>query len=103
MKRYKYQALVTPLPQHAGDETRLPGPASRMVVRVEHPETHDRRMFSALVSSDADTLPSGDPHISVTMTVLGDDACECLCPCADFLLWRGHDIGRGVITRRVFV
>lgn len=102
VKRYKYQALVTLLPQD-GHETQLPGPAQRMVVRAHHPEIDDSKMFSALVSADADTLRAGDPHVSVTMTVLGDDAGEYLSPCADFVLLRGHDVARGVIIRRIFV
>ena len=35
------------------------------------------------------------------MTVLGDDACDYLEAGDIFALWRGHDIGHGVISRRL--
>jgi hypothetical protein len=41
--------------------------------------------------------------VVLTVTVLGDGAAECLAAGSDFTLWRGSDIGRGVVTRRVFV
>ncbi len=104
MKRYKYRALVTLVPPHDGEpEAPLPGGACRMVVRAHHPETRCNKLFSALVTASDDPPPPGSFHIAVTMTVLGDDANECLGPCGEFTLWRGHDIGRGVITRRVFI
>ena len=43
------------------------------------------------------------PYVIVTVTVLRDDTGDCLAPGEDFILWRGGDIGRGVVTRRVFV
>jgi hypothetical protein len=104
MKHYKYRALVTLLPRGDGDPgTSLPSPACRMVVGASHPETHQSKIFSALVSASDDPPPPGNSRIAVTMTVLGDDANEYLCPCADFTLWGGHSIGRGVITSRIFI
>jgi hypothetical protein len=35
--------------------------------------------------------------------VLGDDARDYLAPGERFVLWRGHDLGSGVVTRRIFV
>jgi hypothetical protein len=103
MKRYKYQALVRLLPQEGSDQPAvLTGPACRMVVRAENHETHATRLYSALVSAIEDGVP-GDPHVIVTVTVLGDDSGECLAAGEDFTLWRGSDIGQGVVTRRVFV
>lgn len=103
MKRYKYQALVTLLPQpDSGPDAPLPGPACRMVVRACHHPTHLSKIFSALVTSDDSTMP-GDPHLIVTLVVLGDDACDYLSPGEHFALWRGRDVGRGVVTRRIFV
>lgn len=103
MKRYKYQALVTLLGQDgSGHPVPLPGPISRMVVRAEDHQTHATRLFSALVSATGEPM-RGNSHVIVTVTVLGDEAGECLAAGEDFTLWRGHDVGRGVITRRVFV
>ena len=103
MRRYKYQALVTLLGRGGGGHPApLPGPTSRMVVRAENHRTHAIRLFNALVSASSDTVP-GDSHVIVTVTVLGDDAAECLAAGEGFTLWRGHDVGRGVVTRRVFV
>ena len=101
MKRYKYQALVKLLPQHDGGRAApLPGPACRMVIRARHRETRASKIFSALVTGDG--RRQGNSHI-VTLIVLGDDAADYLYPGEGFVLWRGHDVGRGVVTRRIFV
>jgi hypothetical protein len=104
MKRYKYQALVTlDRSQDSSTAAALSGSACRMVVRAEHPETHRHKIFSALVSSsDGSTLRPGD-HVLLTMRVLGDDANDYLSPGDHFYLWRGHDVGRGVVSRRLFI
>ena len=104
MKRYKYQALVTLDPQQdTSTREALSGSACRMVVRAEHPETHRHKIFSALVSSsDGNTVRPGD-HILMTMNVLGDDVADYLHPGDRFALWRGHDVGHGVVCRRLFV
>lgn len=103
MKRYKYQALVALLPQNdGGPESPLPGPTCRMVVRACHRETHQSKIFSALVSTSDDLIPESS-HIIATVTVLGDDARDYLAAGDDFTLWCGHDVGHGVVTRRVFV
>jgi hypothetical protein len=106
MKRYKYQATVTLAPQQAGKRAALPGPACRMVVRASHRETHANQLFSALVSS-GDGLwqpaPSTSSQVEVTLVVLGDTAGDYLAPGEEFDLWRGRNVGHGVITRRVFV
>jgi hypothetical protein len=39
----------------------------------------------------------------VTIVVLGDDVADYLGPGESFALWRGGDVGRGTVTRRVFV
>jgi hypothetical protein len=104
MKRFKYQTLVTLAPRHDGDgEAVLPGPTCRMVVRAEHRETHVPKMFSALVASDEDSLMARSGALHATVIVLGDDACDYLAPGERFVLWRGHDLGAGVVTRRIFV
>jgi hypothetical protein len=39
----------------------------------------------------------------VVVTAIGDDAGDYLDVGNDFAIWRGHDVGHGVVTRRVFV
>jgi hypothetical protein len=41
--------------------------------------------------------------VTVTFVVLGEDACDYLATGECFALWNGHELGLGVITRRVFV
>jgi hypothetical protein len=96
MKRYKYQGTITPEP---GSKPSLTG---RVVVRAQHRETHTSRLFSALVTQGGESLPGGSDRV-VTMVVLGDDTGDYLAPGEDFVLWRGGEIGHGVITRRIFV
>ena len=104
MKRFKYQTQVTLTPPHdGGPQAELPGPTCRMVIRARHRETRVTKMFSALVSSsDAEPVVSSST-ITATMIVLGDDAGDYLAPGEQFVLWRGSDLGSGVVTRRIFV
>lgn len=103
MKRYKYQAQVRLLPQHAGDgEATLPGPTCRAVVRARHHESRRSKLFSALVTTSDDGQLPGSLKRTVTMVVLGDDAGDYLTPGGHFVLWRGGDVGRGTVTRRLF-
>jgi len=91
MKRYKYQTLVKLAPRlDGGAPPALPGPTCRMVVRAHHRETHAPKMFSALLTS-------------ATVIVLGDDAGDYLAPGERFVLWRGHDLGSGVVVNRIFI
>jgi hypothetical protein len=132
MKRYKYQAMVHLLPGGEGAESAppmLPPGPSRMVIKAEHRETHARKLFSSLVTRDdilfgwdaglpGSPVSAGSPAsaegsrdsaagsraaISVTFVVLGDDASDYLGTGERFALWDGHDLGFGVITRRIFV
>jgi hypothetical protein len=103
MRRYKYQTMVTLAKGHdGGGRTALPGPTCRMVVRARHRETRATKMFSALVSGD-DNPAAGSNTVALTVIVLGDDACDYLAPGERFVLWRGQDLGSGVVTRRIFV
>jgi hypothetical protein len=104
MKRFKYQTLVTFAPaQDGGPWAKLPGPTCRMVVRARHRETHATKMFSALVSTGYESPAAGDRTLTLTVIVLGDDAGDYLAPGERFVLWRGSDLGSGVVTRRIFV
>jgi hypothetical protein len=105
MKRYKYQALVTLDSVHdSATEAALSGTACRMVVRAEHPETHRHKIFSALVSVNEGPVAQRSQHpVVLTMRVLGDDVGDYLHPGDHFVLWRGGDVGKGVVSRRLFV
>jgi hypothetical protein len=121
MKRYKYQALVSLLPEDAevaGQPAHpvLPPGTSRMVIKAEHRETHASKLFSSLVTREDTLFSADDPlfpgagtlgvrgsGITVTFVVLGDDACDYLAAGERFALWDGHDLGSGVVTRRIFV
>lgn len=112
MKRYKYQALVRLLPEVGTATATLPSGTSRMVIKAEHRETHASKLFSSLVTRDDmigslvtrdDTIGARNSGISVTFVVLGDDASDYLGTGERFALWDGHDLGLGVITRRIFV
>jgi hypothetical protein len=106
VKSYKYRALVRldrPGPGRRPDPA-LPETGGRFVVRAHHHETHRSKIFSALVAMPADEpLRAADHSIQLTMTVLGDDACDYLEAGDTFALWRGHDVGHGIISRRLFL
>jgi hypothetical protein len=102
-RRYKYQALVRPLPGQAEDpEAGLPGPVCHAVVRARHRETHLSKFFSALVTSDDSELPGKSSKL-VTIVVVGEDADDYLTPGEPFTLVRGYDVARGTVTRRLYV
>ncbi|HYZ54873.1 MAG TPA: hypothetical protein VE733_15405 [Streptosporangiaceae bacterium] len=105
MKRYKYCALVklNPAASAQGADAPLPESGGRVVVRAHHHATHRDKIFSALITpTRGEPLRAAVDHSTqLTMTVLGDDACDYLEAGDTFVLWRGHDIGQGVITRRL--
>ena len=105
MKRYKYQALVT---LYAGSDRRPDarlGPAPRrMVLRGQNPETRRSQLFTALVScDDGGPFRPGSPQLLVTLRLAGDDVANYFDIGGHFDLWLGGRVGRGVITRRLFV
>jgi hypothetical protein len=103
MKRRKYQALVTTLPRAAGESGAvIPSPGHRVVIRAYDPAAQAARLFSALVTRCDDSPVPGRPQIIVTIDVVGDDVDSCLAPGTTFTVWQGHDVGHGVVTRRVF-
>jgi len=102
MKRCKFQALVTP---SASDEARakLSSGSHRMVLRVENAETKRSQLFAALVDADGEgPFRPGKPEVVVTLRVIGDDMADYLDIGSHFSLWSGSDVGRGVVTRRLF-
>jgi hypothetical protein len=104
MKRYKFQALVRPLPDGGGDVPVLSSGSHRMVLRAENAETHRSQVFSALVDADdSDQYQSGKQQIVVTLRVIGDDVTDYLDIGSHFSLWQGGDVGLGVVTRRLHI
>jgi hypothetical protein len=117
VQRYKFQGLLTvdPPPQSraqggpgghpASRPAFLPtGVLQRMVVSGEHCETHAARIFSALVTTSPDAAAAQDRnHVMVTISLFCNDPADYFKAGADFTLWQGHDVGHGVVTRRLFV
>ncbi len=105
MRRYKFQGLLTIGPAGGGGlAASPPGQLRRVVVRGEHHETHDSRIFSALVANNGDGsswLSSG--HAIVTVVLVGEDPGDYFHVGGRFALWRGSDVGHGVVTRRLFI
>lgn len=105
MKRYKFQALVTLGPaRDAGLAAMHGGQTRRVVVRGHHHDTCSSKFFSALVTKQGGDLPwpEQDPVI-MTVALMGDDPGEYFEIGDSFAFWLGHDMGRGVVTRRLFV
>jgi hypothetical protein len=99
-RQYKYRALVRLDPE--ADAAGFPLKGGRVVVRAEHHDTHNHKMFSALVSGVRDEPLHARGHsVELTVTVVGEDVIEYLEVGDTFALWRGHDIGQGLISRRL--
>lgn len=104
MRRYKFQALVTLGGSGNGKSTPIPaGQVKRFVLRGHHYQTHDTQMFSALVSNNGEAapLPEADRMI-VTVALVGEEPREYFDIGAHFSLWRGQEVGSGIVTRRLF-
>jgi hypothetical protein len=57
---------------------------------------------AAIYRLDDQPLAPGQVSVVVTIEVADDEAGAFLGPGQRVTLWNGHDIGRGVISRRVF-
>ena len=103
MQRFKYQALVTPFADDGDDaRSKLSSGSHRMVLRAESSETHRTQVFNALVDcEDAGPFRPGNPQVMVTLRVIGDDVSDYFDIGSHFSLWSGHDLGRGVVTKRL--
>lgn len=103
MRRYKYQALIQMDPPPDGEDGMPPPTAGgRLTVRAYHRQTHRPKFFTALVTTaDGAPLRPVGHSVPMTLTVLGDDVLDYLGTGDHLALWRGHDIGHGVITRRL--
>jgi hypothetical protein len=105
MHQYKFEALMTPYPEGEGNPCANLGPAPRrMVLRGHDEESRRNQLYTVLVSCDDDgPFQSGHAQFRVTLRLAGDDVPDYLGVGARFELWNGSDVGRGVITRRLFV
>ena len=105
MKQYKFQALVT---MRGGDDGHPPvaldSAPRRMVLRGQNEESGHSQMFSALVSCD-DVIPSRPDcgQLLVTLRLAGDEDASYLGIGGHFDLWLDGEVGRGIVTRRLFV
>ena len=103
MKRYKFQALVTPSVTDGEAREKLSYGSHRMVLRAENNQTKRSQVFSALVDAEGEEpFRPGRPEIVVTLRVIGDDVADYLDIGSHFSLWLGSDVGQGVVTRRLF-
>ncbi len=107
MQQYKFQALLKLAGTDEGAPAVVAGQTQRALVRAErHPShpSHQNAFFSALVTSHGDGSDwLAARELMVTVVVRGDDPRAYLDVGDEFSLWRGRDIARGVVTRRVFV
>jgi hypothetical protein len=104
VKRYKFQALVTPSANDVDHAVEMLSSGShRVVLRAENSETRRSQVFAALVDGEGEAFRPGKPEIVVTLRVLGDDVADYLDIGSHFSLWFGSDVGQGVVTRRLFV
>lgn len=103
-KTRKFQAVLTLLPAADGAEPApLAWPAWRAVVRARDHATRAGQVLTALVSAEDGGPAGGQSNVVVTMVVVGPSPDNCLDVGDPFTLWRGRDIARGVISRRLYV
>lgn len=101
MRSLKFRALVSIDPA----TRQTPGAIRPLVVRAHRPHWPRLvRSFNAMVmTDDQEPLRPGDVNHIVTMTVTDENAIEFLRPGERFELWSDHEVGHGVVSRRVFV
>ena len=82
---------------------RLGGHGARRAGRGGDRDGHRRRAARrGLTGGSALSMTAyRSPQVMVTLRVVGDDIAEYLAIGSHFGLWSGHDLGRGVVTRRL--
>jgi hypothetical protein len=113
MKPYKFQALVTlGSARDASPEAMRGGQPQRLVLRGQHHdmlrgerhETGASKFFSALATRNGeDYRSSDDDHLIMTIVLVGNEPREYFEVGDSFTVWLGRDLGRGVVTRRLFI
>jgi len=103
--QYRFQALVTLYPASDGNPRERLGPAPRRIVLRGHNDDSNRnQLYTALVSCDDDgPFEQGKPQQLVTLRLAGDDVPDYLDIGSRFDLWLGSNVGKGVITRRLYI
>lgn len=105
MRLYKYRAVIS-LDGAAGNAPaqRYPSGTHAVMIWCSNPAASaQRRYFSAAIyRPDDQPLAPGEAGCVVTIEVADDQASTFLGPGQHVTLWDGHDIGHGVISRRVF-
>jgi hypothetical protein len=84
----------------------VPGPDWRGVIRAGTvADGGSSGLFTALVAGWDPHSPgrSGAARALATIVAFGPQPAECLPVGGSFALWRGHDVGHGIVTRRIFV
>jgi hypothetical protein len=105
MKRYKFQALVTlGSPQERGPVGVSREEMRRAVLRSRHHQTGCSRFFGALAMRNGEQPPwPEDNPVIVTVVVMCDQPAEYFGIGDRFSFWLGRDVGRGIVTRQLFV
>ena len=104
MKRYKFQALVAlGAPRGGGPPTVRDGLTHRLVLRGQRHETGSSKFFSALATRNGDSPWTDDDHLIMTIVLVSDEPREYFEVGDSFAVWLGQDLGRGIVTRRLFI
>jgi hypothetical protein len=110
MRRLRFRAIITLASAQACPGTPLHPAVSgylnhthALMVRARkpHPPGHSRAFPAEICWDGEQPLHPGDRAV-VTITVTDDEAAEFFGAGQRFTLWSGGDVGRGVVSRRVF-
>jgi tellurite resistance protein TehA-like permease len=106
-RRYTFKAVVTIPVAADGAAVSRPGPDWHGVIRAGTGAGRSGGLFSALVSGweccDGDPARTGNARAIATIVAFGPEPADCLAAGESFILWRGREVGHGVVTRRIFV
>jgi tellurite resistance protein TehA-like permease len=104
-RRYAFEALVTTSPTGSLSAP-VPGPDWRGVIRAgTGGDGTPPALFTALIAGWDPRSPdrAGAVRVLATIVAFGPEPAEYLPVGGSFALWRGHDVGHGIVTRRIFV
>jgi hypothetical protein len=74
-----------------------------MVLRGRDADSGRSRLFAALVScEEGGPFRPSSTSVLATVRLSGDDVPRYVHPGSRFELWLGHEVGRGLVTRRLF-
>ena len=105
MRQYKYRAVVSLDGAPFSTRSRgYPSGTHAVMIRCSNPAAPaGHRYFpAAIYRPDDQPLAPGEAGVVVTIEVADDEASAFLGPGQRVTLWNGHEIGHGVISRRVF-